>query len=320
MNWKTIDNPLFLFEQDDEFAKFHFDFATKSPPSELFHYTTVDSFLTIINSKHMLATERSFLNDPQEFEWGLRAFNEHINAASAHQYSSGFIEQVRVALQDKAQDDLRLFVLSLSAKPDLLSQWRAYTGDGCGVAVGFSGSTLRDRAGFGEHVLRDINLDNMPKNFVYCYHLLPVIYEKKAQTELFMNFIHASYSFWAGAEDPSDVSFNELFKLVFRHRVKELLISFKSPSYKEESEWRVVATVHKNSEKIEYRNSQFGITPYVKLNLSHRDDLPNLKLPITTIWAGPNSPVKRNTLGLEMLFESKSINAQIKFSEINYRN
>lgn len=181
---------------------------------------------------------------------------------------------------------------------------------------------LRDRSGFGEHVLRDIDLDAMPRDFVYCFHLLPVIYEKPVQTELVTSFIHAAHSYWMIAEDPGDPSFQQLFRLTFRHRIKEILISCKNPGYKEESEWRIVATVHKvhkKSEKIEYRNGRFGITPYVRLNLSRRADLPNRKLPITTIWTGPNSPAKRNPRGLEMLLESKSIEAQLLFSEIDYR-
>ena len=107
--------------------------------------------------------------------------------------------------------------------------------------------------------------------------------------------------------------------LVFRYRAKELLISFKNPGYKEECEWRIVATVHKKSEKIHYRNGRFGITPYVKLNLSRRDDLPSFNLPLTALWVGPNSPTKKNTRGVEMLLESKGVEVELLYSNTDYR-
>ena len=167
MSWKTIDNPLFAFEQNDAFAKFHFDLATKAPPAELFHYTSSDSFLAIINSQRMLATERSYLNDPQEFRWGFDAIRARL-CLERNKCSADFLEQSQAALSEKAKDDLRLFVFSLSANPDLLSQWRAYGAEGTGFAIGLDGMALRDRAGFGETVLRDLDLDKMPSDCVFC--------------------------------------------------------------------------------------------------------------------------------------------------------
>jgi hypothetical protein len=146
--WKTIDNPLFVFGEQDLFAKFHYEFAMQSPPRELFHYTSAESMLAIIKSQCMFATERSFLNDPQEFQWGISAFRDRILTKIAGSYSIDFIRQVEQALESKLSDDRRLFVLSLSANPDLLSQWRAYGDDGEGFALGFDGGVLRDRAGF----------------------------------------------------------------------------------------------------------------------------------------------------------------------------
>jgi len=318
MSWKTIDNPLFVIERNDTFAKFHFGFATKSPPAELFHYTSSDSFLAIINSQCMLATERSYLNDPQEFGWGFDALRALLSSERS-KYSADFLEQSQTALSEKAQDDLRLFVLSLSANPDLLSQWRAYAAEGTGLAIGLDGAALRDRAGFGETVLGDIDLDNLPSDFVFCYHLLPVVYERSQQEEVLDGFLAAAHAFWMGIEDQRDHALQQVFRMLFQHRAKELLISLKNPGYREECEWRIVATVHKNSKKIQYRNRRFGITPYVRLNLSRRADLPQFSLPITRLWAGPNSPAKRTPRGLEMLCESKGLQVPLAFSEIEYR-
>ncbi|MEN3940569.1 DUF2971 domain-containing protein [Prosthecobacter sp. SYSU 5D2] len=318
MTWRTIENPLFLICQNDQFAKYHFEFAMKDPPDELYHYTSGESLLAIINSQCLLATERTFLNDPKEFQWGLGVFEEYLNA-SKKKYSSGFLEQISYSLADKIQDDLRIFVVSLSARPDLLSQWRAYAANGTGVSIGFDGSILRDRSGFGEYVMRDLDPDKMPPDFVLCYHLLPVVYETKDQHKLLKIFIDAAHTFWMALEDQTDPDSLTLFRFMCRYRAKELLIAFKSATYKEESEWRLVATVHKTSSKINYRYGQFGVTPYVKLNISRREELPGLKLPITKVYVGPKSSIKNNTLGVEMLLASNGIQAPLIFSNINYR-
>jgi transporter family protein len=109
MSWKTIENPLLLFERNDAFARFHVDIASKAPPAELYHYTTSSSLLSIVNSQYMLATERSYVNDPEEFQWGLKAFQGFLDERGS-KYAADFREQAQIALSDKAQDDLRLFL------------------------------------------------------------------------------------------------------------------------------------------------------------------------------------------------------------------
>jgi hypothetical protein len=86
---------------------------------------------------------------------------------------------------------------------------------------------------------------------------------------LFAAFLDA-HAFWERLEDKSDDNSLTVFRWVTRYRLKELMISFKGVAYEDEREWRVVATLHKQKEAIQYRNGRFGITPYVRLNLSAR--------------------------------------------------
>lgn len=317
MTWRTIENPLFVFEQNDLFADFHLAFASKQPPNQLFHYTTSFSFLDIINSQCMFATERSYLNDPQEFNWGVGVFRDLLDAFENSQYPKKFIQGIRKALEGKAIEDMRLFILSLSANPDLLSQWRAYSDNGRGFSIGFNGISLRDRAGFSEQVLQNIDLENYLDDFVYSYHLLPVIYSSDDQNNLIQDFVRVAFTYWQSIEDIDEPHSYHLFLMMCAYRAKELLISFKSPAYSEEQEWRIVATVHKNNWKIKYRESKYGITPYVKLNLTIRESFPKLILPITEINVGPNSPSKQNKLGIKMFCDKMGI--PVSYSNIDYR-
>lgn len=296
--------------------RFHFKFAMRKPPKELFHYTSAESLLAILQTQTMFATERSFLNDPEEFEFGIRSVRLQIENC---EIPTPLTDQMLLALDEKLLDSLRVFVLSLSGNPDLLSQWRAYADDGKGYALGLDGAALRERAGFGEFATRHIDLENLDEQLCFCYHLLPVIYDPGEKEAVLIEFIQAVDAFWREIEDKNDARSLELFRLLFRYRVKELLIAFKQPGYKEEAEWRVVATVPEKSPKIHFRNTSFGIAPYVVIELSRTEIAGQKRLPLSSIFIGPRSPAQHNTRGLEMLLQSKRMQVPLIQSATQYR-
>lgn len=314
-----MENPLLLFDKHDPFTKFHFEHLSRTPPPKLYHYTSGEALIGIIETQYFYATERSYLNDPQEFYWGLDSLRKTLNVNAVNKFSSGYVEQMNIVLDELDTDRLRLFVLSLSANPDLLSQWRAYADDGRGVAIGLDGKVLRERAGFDEFIWEGASLDAMPKEFCFTYHLMPVIYDKASQTDTIIEFLDAAHSFWLSlnSEDLKELQILRLFKHFFQYRVKELLLSFKNPGYKEECEWRIVTAVQTGNEKIKYRYGNFGITPFVRINMTPKIELPSLKLPIPEIRIGPNSPIKKNPLGIEMLCGTRNI--ALEYSDIDYR-
>jgi hypothetical protein len=138
MSWKDFENPLFIFEPGDQFAKFHLDFTAKRPPKELFHYTTDEALIPILDSQLFYATERTCLNGGQEFTWGFNSFRNLLKEKAPKAFAHDFIDSVLTAIEGKTGDDLRHFIVSLSAKPDLLSQWRAYAANGKGYALGLN--------------------------------------------------------------------------------------------------------------------------------------------------------------------------------------
>ena len=316
---QSMENPLLLFDQNDPFAKFHFDNLTQNPPEKLYHYTSGEALIEIIDSQYLFATERSYLNDPQEFSWGLKRLQATLNDNVMKNYSSDFVVQMNIALDELQNSKERLFVLSLSANPDLLSQWRAYADDGKGVAIGLDANVIRSRAGFHEFVWGSDNLEKMPKKFCFTYHLFPVVYSQSDLNDFQIKFLNAAHVYWENLNNlgisMSDVLL--LFNHFIQYRIREFLLSFKNPGYKEECEWRIVTAASASSEKISYRYGPFGVTPYVKVNLSAKNDLPNFKLPITEIQVGPNSPIKKNPIGMEMYCGILQI--PLKYSGIDYR-
>lgn len=309
--WRNIENPLWAFGHDDVLAKFHYDFANQIPPTELFHYTTSSGLIGMLQSQCFFATERSYLNDLRELHWGIEIIEKTLVTLKS-KVSDELLFWFRLILDDKINDDMRIFIASFSEANENISQWQNYADNSRGYAVGFSGETLRLRAGFGE--LKPDELKEMPKGYCYYYHLLPVIYDEARQKALVCEFVKAADDYGKILGESEEKK--ELLRSLIQFRIKELLISFKAPGWKHEAEWRIVATLfqHDTEKRICFRETRYGITPFVKLNLSSGDDLPACKLPITSVTLGSQSEAIKNPRGLEMLLGDNGMTVPVRRS------
>lgn len=143
--WMTLENPIFNFDKNDNFAKFHFEYTKSNPPSELFHYTNGDSVLKILKSGCIHATESTYLNDPYERVYGENLLVEKINNLSDLKFKNKVLEALK---SNSEKGKFLTFIFSLSENPNILSQWREYAYQGKGSIIGFDSSVIFDRAVF----------------------------------------------------------------------------------------------------------------------------------------------------------------------------
>jgi hypothetical protein len=108
-------------------------------PDILYHYTSIEAFQSIIESKKMRATRYDQMNDTGELQLGVHNLREAITGhpvgdslADVKDFKDFLISEI----EDYGKDTLDVYVLSLSAAADSLDQWRAYSPNG-GVAIGF---------------------------------------------------------------------------------------------------------------------------------------------------------------------------------------
>lgn len=316
MNWVTIKNPLFASGPDDEFAKFHFDFTNNSPPKHLFHYTSEENLINIIKFGNLWATECTFLNDASELRAGISVFEEELLLFD----DNIFVELIKSALIRWDDNSWMHFVVSLSEQGDILSQWRAYGNDGKGCSIALDATCIKNRAGFGEHVRIDPEM--LPKETSNFYHLLKVVYDINRKQEIARQFLmHAKKEFdnLRVADLTTSDEDREGFILLVAIRLKEFLISFKNTEFSEEREWRVVSSLHSNDLCIDFRNTNYGLSPYTKINLSPRDQIMSSRLPIERIILGPRNKTKPNQKGLDLLLKRMGCDAEIVPSMISYR-
>lgn len=109
-------------------------------PETLYHYTSLDALVSIVQSRRLRASSIRFLNDRSE---SLRLKEDVVGILRSEPTGSRGQKTVQTTIDlIESQPMQSLFVASLTEKADLLSQWRAYCPSGLGVSIGFSSDSL----------------------------------------------------------------------------------------------------------------------------------------------------------------------------------
>lgn len=124
-------------------------------PSVLYHYCSVDTLISIIESYNIWLSDAEKTNDYTEMKWLFAKIREVIDeTVSSYEKIYGHellqktkkiaFEAVENLLSKKAPmvKNSKSFLICFSEASDLLSQWRAYGNDGNGVAIGFNTEIL----------------------------------------------------------------------------------------------------------------------------------------------------------------------------------
>ncbi len=125
-----------------------------SKGATLYHYTSLAALEKILpksaqdrddnNTKpRLLLTHISAMNDPQEGRYLLNWLRVRASSKEADGEQDSQTEDANQHNIDLANDEIfNIFMTSFSAKPDNLSQWRAYGDDAAGVALAFTTNNL----------------------------------------------------------------------------------------------------------------------------------------------------------------------------------
>lgn len=243
-------------------------------PQILWHYTSVDSAMSIVRSRTLHASMIGSMNDafedqfPKEFlrastMAGFRSFNHPVGIVSkeADELRS-ILDSIGDELSDfsrniwkdvfqldsyaKKKEDLeyREFASCFCEETDSLSQWYGY-GGGRGVALGFDKSALVEL-----YQSKDIQLK-------------PVNYEDSFKSDLGRKLILEAFQ--------RQITINEVWQ--------EHLLSrgafMKSSVFKQENEWRAVKTIQIDFEndpqvaenKIKFRAQNGRLIPFVEIKI-----------------------------------------------------
>ncbi|TIN16661.1 MAG: DUF2971 domain-containing protein [Mesorhizobium sp.] len=187
------------------------DFS-KSPV--IFHYCSLETFLSIVQYKSLRLSDINTMNDYSEMHWAYDRLIEAVNQL-IDEYDVEYFEYL-----DKLVSEAQLHTLPLlscfSTDGDVLSQWRAYADDGMGVAVGFDSAIMASLA-------------------IRC---APVTYDPELQVGFFRDLIAATFPMWK----IGDVKDNSHLAKFLTRAVFDMCL-MKNPAFAEEKEVRIARAV-----------------------------------------------------------------------------
>ncbi len=284
-------------------------------PSKLYHYTSLDGVIGILQNRTIYASNAMFLNDPTEIVYGQKLIKEAItnivqNKDFQTTYYGGFGSQEVEILQSALNviDNVNInntFVSCFTSQSDMLSQWRGYANGG--VRLGFN---------------RDKLLDSIIDSGFYLHR---VDYNRSSQVIFIEKIIGSLLTYLLVESDDYLSVFDgktimELDRDIIPQALVEILMSnirhYKDCGFKEEREYRLI----RNSQDIEtdkahktkYRSNGKFIVPYSELKFKN-------PIPITDIVVGPSPFSDKLKLGLELLLESEGYKCvKVKLSSIPY--
>ena len=102
--------------------------------SVIYHYTSNDVLLKILEGESLRLSARHHLNDSMEGQQFFSLLKSHPSSPDQK-----ILDSIRTHL-----DSVEAFVTCFCSEGDLLSQWRGYAGNGTGVSIGFSRDSIVD--------------------------------------------------------------------------------------------------------------------------------------------------------------------------------
>lgn len=323
--------------------------ARTGAPDLLYHYTTQEGLLGIIEKQKIWASQLQYLNDASEGQIFTKLFLDEFNQR-ASTVSEDPPSQLRMLAQlmgrsvdrpecqiqcaNKVVLDFGLtafswieaqdaFVASFSKQGDLLSQWRAYSGENGGYSIGFARSYLKS---VGVHFLESRNDsfydDSNPLvSCRYCDKPEEKSLKRKIGQIVDSYIAEANQTKWEtnpemkeGLSKLGAIAKKHFFPLGKRRAIT------KDQAFREEVEWRLVFQLERtnttNSEP-EFRPGRSMLIPYFRVDLAWEDQA----LEIPEIIVGPCPHPFEAAKSVQRLLRTEGIREfEVKNSKIPYRN
>ncbi len=243
----------------------------------LYHYTSWDAFLKIWQNASLWMSEIGWQNDKQEYRHGIGLINlhtqKHYQTLIAERYG---VEGQYPELATTDTSRPAVYTFSLSAKPDLLSQWRGYCPGG-GVCFAFRPEILCW--------------------LIKKYRLLlaPCQYHEPGQQTVLDTFIFSGKTPGEHANELPVKTYDD-FENYFLHEISlrgNVYVPFlKDVAFHEEAEWRLVACsqylVESQVPDERLRSRGNELVPFVEYSFAGALGAPRLDQMFAHIITGPD--------------------------------
>jgi len=296
--------------------------AEEQPPSILYHYTSAEGLLGILQTRELWATNVLYLNDASELSDAREVFRSELDSAQLG--LGGITEILSKRIPFYSMDiPIEHFVASFCEDGDLLGQWRAYSSRGTGYSVGFGSGALRAAARRKENNLRG------------ACTLRKVKYNQNQKVEMIgrrIAILRETLAPLAGDLEPKYASFAaDLRQLVpiwnqVAASIHPTLALMKHAAFEGEQEWRLVRTLWKPPVPtvpwpVEVRPIGGRLAPYLPVRWVLPNTSKSLEVRgIKEVCCGPSAdPGLKEKAARDLLIRLNSWNSRVTLSKVPLR-
>lgn len=280
------------------------DVPSQQPDELLYHYTSVESFVSIINRGELWASHIRYLNDTSEQCLMWNHVRARIQAETDAANESNSDRLLLLQSLSSTPLELDLYVLSFSKDGgDRLSQWRGYGGS-AGVAIGFDSEELKKRCS----AFTTAKSHNKPYPMGFAI-LTAVKYIEPSGDERANKIIDVFMEYPEVTVHESRFTKEE----AFARRVSLSSSSMKHKAFCEENEWRI-AIFDLPEGNVRFRTGKSMMIPYVPFDLGRGEQEWPL---IRRIIVGPSPHQVETKAAIEKMLDKRVV---VVGSSIPYRD
>lgn len=293
-------------------------------PDILYHYCNTDSFVSIVRNRSIRLSSLSLSNDRME---GRIVKTAILKLAER----DGLSEAAKTKLRDSLVFNERYFDglgFCLSFYGDLLSQWRGYADDACGISIGFGVPYLKSLViservvdtHFGLHQVRYKPTEHEAAIDEIYTELRKLVNARAFERPGMTGLLDSRSPLQMVADDQAIKQAHEqlMFKL---YELAPKQFTLKANAFSEEKEWRLVSVIEGSKfDGCEYRANRNRVIPYrtVKLDdMTLRGTKRKLKA-IREVVLGPKNETPINVVQA-MLQHAGFGDVIVKRSKATYR-
>ncbi len=257
------------------------------PP--LYHYTSPEGLLGIIQSGELWASAVKYSNDLSEVENAKAQLPEHLAKLNLDNFPGlrHALDFVREYFRGDEQPPQDAYIFCFCTNGDLLSQWRGYAGAG-GFSIGFANLLVSDARVYE-------NRPFVAFKFIGRAALRPVLYKEEDQSTRLGEILSHAAEFQARAlrKDVPQDKVDIFLKWGLLSQLMEWVHTVKDKAFIEEGEWRIVVfPLPKNfavqsglqPTQVDFRVRGAAIVPFIRLT-----PYSSAVLPIRRVVCGPNA-------------------------------
>jgi hypothetical protein len=256
-------------------------------PAAVYHYTSLEAALKILESGAFWATNAAFLADPEEIAYTAGLAEAVITSVSRRRrspVSQAVLSLVRTCLKDRFATANDIYIVCFSARTDAKTIWTGFGNTG-GVALGLDTQQLAIPWGAG-HIL-----------------LVPVAYKPVNQRRTLTKVVETALDAVSASAAHADGAELHIISQFVAAEVLAHATRFKKPDFADEQEWRAIYIVRPHRKlkvlqpvlrypnELDFKDTAFfvrsgQVVPYIPVSLMPRQtDEP--RPPITQIICGP---------------------------------